>query len=133
MAFNPESFCTAIPAPSRPGRAILARGPGGGYNPRISGLPLARRGGPPPRVEASRRPFERRPMTMRPRRLTVSWLLALAACAGPALGGEEKAGVPWFRRALLGMEVGPTGAQFGSDPSDVGYAADFDGREVVRR
>ena len=31
------------------------------------------------------------------------------------------------------MEVGPTGAQFGSDPSDTGYAARFDGREIVRR
>ncbi len=40
---------------------------------------------------------------------------------------------PWFTRLLVGMEVGPTGAQFGSDPSDVGYAARFDGREVVRR
>jgi hypothetical protein len=30
------------------------------------------------------------------------------------------------------MEVGPTGAQFGSDPSDVGYAANFNGREIVR-
>ncbi|WP_246196584.1 alpha-amylase family protein [Aquisphaera giovannonii] len=36
-------------------------------------------------------------------------------------------------RSLVGMEVGPTGAQFGSDPSDVGYAARFDGAEVVRR
>ena len=30
------------------------------------------------------------------------------------------------------MEVGPTGAQFGSDPSDVGYAAQFDGQDIVR-
>ncbi|WP_250846967.1 alpha-amylase family protein [Aquisphaera insulae] len=41
--------------------------------------------------------------------------------------------VPWYQRSLVGMEVGPTGAQFGADPSDVGYAARFDGREVVRR
>lgn len=40
---------------------------------------------------------------------------------------------PWYKRALVGMEVGPTGAQFGSDPSDVGYAARFDGHEIVRR
>ena len=33
----------------------------------------------------------------------------------------------------MGMEVGPTGAQFGSDPTDTGYAAQFDGREIVRR
>jgi len=31
------------------------------------------------------------------------------------------------------MEVGPTGAQFGSDPGDTGYAARFNGREIVRR
>ena len=69
-------------------------------------------------------------MTTRPRRLlALVFLLAPAWAAGPARGD----GVPWFKRALVGMEVGPTGAQFGSDPSDVGYAADFDGREVVRR
>lgn len=52
------------------------------------------------------------------------------ACAGPtARGGCEE---PWFRRALVGLEVGPTGAQFGSDPSDAGYAARFDGGEIAR-
>ena len=41
---------------------------------------------------------------------------------------------PWFRRSLVGLEVGPTGAQFGhSDPIDKGYCARFDGREIVRR
>ncbi len=41
---------------------------------------------------------------------------------------------PWFERALVGMEVGPTGAQFGhSDRSDERYAAKFDGVEIVRR
>ena len=40
----------------------------------------------------------------------------------------------WFNRALVGMEVGPTGAQFGySDSNDVRYCARFDGREIVRR
>lgn len=69
-------------------------------------------------------------MPTRLRRAT-AWLILAAAAwsAGPSRADE----IPWFRRALLGMEVGPTGAQFGSDPSDVGYAADFDGREVVRR
>jgi hypothetical protein len=37
----------------------------------------------------------------------------------------------WYQRALVGMEVGPTGAQFGSDPRDTGYAAKFDGAEIV--
>ncbi len=41
---------------------------------------------------------------------------------------------PWFRRSLVGMEVGPTGAQFGhSDPVDARYCARFDGREIVRQ
>ena len=30
------------------------------------------------------------------------------------------------------MEVGPTGAQFGSDPGDIGYAARFDGKAIVK-
>ncbi len=41
---------------------------------------------------------------------------------------------PWFEHSLLGMEVGPTGAQFGhSDPKDTRYASRFDGREIVGR
>ena len=59
--------------------------------------------------------------------------LGLAALIGilvPALAAES----PWFTRQLVGLEVGPTGAQFGhSDSNDVRYAARFDGREIVRR
>ena len=61
------------------------------------------------------------------RRLSPALLVAWAAirCA---------AAEPWFDRVLVGMEVGPTGAQFGSsDPGDERYAAHFDGREIVRR
>lgn len=40
----------------------------------------------------------------------------------------------WYERSLVGMEVGPTGAQFGhSDANDVRYCAKFDGRQIVRR
>ena len=40
---------------------------------------------------------------------------------------------PWFQRSLVGMEVGPTGAQFGhSDSNDTRYCAHFNGREIVR-
>lgn len=40
----------------------------------------------------------------------------------------------WFERALVGMEIGPTGAQFGfSDPADGRYCSRFDGRELVRQ
>lgn len=59
--------------------------------------------------------------------------LALAVLIGlivPALAAES----PWFTRHLVGLEVGPTGAQFGhSDPTDARYAARFDGLEIVRR
>ena len=37
----------------------------------------------------------------------------------------------WYRRALVGIEVGPTGAQFGTDRSDA-FASRFDGRAIVR-
>ncbi len=49
---------------------------------------------------------------------------------GPAQAAESK---PWYERYQVGLEVGPTGAQYGSDPADRGYAAKFDGREIVRR
>jgi hypothetical protein len=39
---------------------------------------------------------------------------------------------PWFQRSLVGLEVGPTGSQFGGDPADTGYAAKFDGRQIAR-
>jgi hypothetical protein len=39
----------------------------------------------------------------------------------------------WFDRALVGLEVGPTGAQFGSsDPEDSRYCRDFDGAKIVQ-
>jgi hypothetical protein len=41
---------------------------------------------------------------------------------------------PWYEQSLVGMEVGPTGAQFGhSDRADTRYCREFDGREIVRR
>jgi hypothetical protein len=39
---------------------------------------------------------------------------------------------PWFSRSLVGLEVGPTGSQFGGDPVDIGYALMFDGQEIAR-
>jgi hypothetical protein len=42
--------------------------------------------------------------------------------------------IPWYERSLVGMEVGPTGAQFGhSDVKDTRYCSKLDGREIVRR
>lgn len=40
----------------------------------------------------------------------------------------------WYERSLVGMEVGPTGAQFGySDVKDTRYCAKFDGHQIIRR
>lgn len=49
---------------------------------------------------------------------------------GRALAAGE---APWFQRALVGMEVGPTGAQFGGGTHATDYASRFDGAEIVRR
>jgi len=60
----------------------------------------------------------------------LAWLSA--GTAAWALTAADAA--PWFQGALVGMEVGPTGAQFGySDPGDTRYCAQFDGREIARR
>jgi hypothetical protein len=69
------------------------------------------------------------------------WLILFTLATGVAMNAPVQKGAaskseraaPWYQGVLVGMEVGPTGAQFGSDPSDAGYAARFDGREVVRR
>jgi hypothetical protein len=54
--------------------------------------------------------------------------LLLSGSAAPASSDQT-----WFEVALVGMEVGPTGAQFGhSDPKDTRYCERFDGREIVR-
>ena len=39
---------------------------------------------------------------------------------------------PWFERFLVGMEVGPTGAQSGSEGQDVDFARRFNGRDIVQ-
>ena len=59
-------------------------------------------------------------------------LLASVVSADEPHGAAEKQ-FAWYQRALVGLEVGPTGAQFGhSDPQDAGYCARFDGAEIVR-
>ncbi len=56
-------------------------------------------------------------------------LVALPGILLPVASAED----PWFTRHLTGLEVGPTGAQFGkSDAKDTRYCAHFDGREIVR-
>lgn len=60
-------------------------------------------------------------------------------CAGVILaamaalpGVDADAEAPWYERLKIGMEVGPTGAQWGSDPRDAGYAAQFNGEDIVQ-
>jgi hypothetical protein len=55
-------------------------------------------------------------------------LIAICLCVRPAVADP-----PWFAHSLVGLEVGPTGAQFGhSDSNDLRYCSQFDGREIVR-
>ncbi len=61
-------------------------------------------------------------------------VVSAALAASCAAAQDSHPTTNWFERVLVGMEVGPTGAQFGySDPHDTRYCARFDGRQVVRR
>ena len=58
----------------------------------------------------------------------------LAAVAGSSSVVTAAADeLPWHRRVLVGMEVGPTGAQFGGGRHAPDYAREFNGAEIVRR
>lgn len=39
---------------------------------------------------------------------------------------------PWFRCSLVGLEVGPSGSQFGGSTNDTGFATRFNGRYIAR-
>jgi hypothetical protein len=54
-----------------------------------------------------------------------------AALLGAALISEA-ANLPWFQRSLVGLEVGPTGSQFGGSTNDTGFATRFNGRDIAR-
>lgn len=61
-------------------------------------------------------------------------ILMAIALAADCPAAQIPAGAAWFEHALVGMEVGPTGVQFGySDTNDVRYCARFDGRHIVRQ
>lgn len=51
-----------------------------------------------------------------------------SAAASGSKPGESR----WFETALVGLEVGPTGSQFGSSTNDTGFATRFRGDEIVR-
>lgn len=57
--------------------------------------------------------------------------LILTALFGIALVAPA-AEQPWFRRSLVGLEVGPTGSQFGGSTNDTGFATRFNGRDIAR-
>jgi hypothetical protein len=63
--------------------------------------------------------------------LAEAWAVGLLSLV--AIAGTTEVN-PWYGRALVGVEVGPTGAQFGhSATNDPRYCSKFDGREIVRR
>lgn len=63
-----------------------------------------------------------------------SWVIAGIFNSPGLLQAQDQAEPAWYARSIVGMEVGPTGAQFGySDPEDTRYCELWDGREIVRR
>ncbi len=44
----------------------------------------------------------------------------------------QAADQPWFRQSLVGLEVGPTGSQFGGSTNDTRFASRFSGRAIAR-
>lgn len=52
--------------------------------------------------------------------------------SGAAWTSDTSPDAPWYHRCLVGMEVGPTGGQWGSDQKDTGYAAKFHGADIVQ-
>lgn len=59
-------------------------------------------------------------------------ILLVLALVAPA-SGAEPGEAPWFARTLVGMEVGPTGAQFAGGRHAPDYARNFHGADIVRR
>ena len=54
------------------------------------------------------------------------------AVLGGCLSGNTASAAPWFQHSLVGLEVGPTGSQFGGATNDPGFATRFDGRDIAR-
>lgn len=63
--------------------------------------------------------------------LLLSLIVSQAAFAQHESSSEDNHSTPWFERSLVGLEVGPTGSQFGGSPEDVGFAEQFNGRKIV--
>lgn len=61
--------------------------------------------------------------------VAVCGIRPLVAQTPPAADAEK----PWFERSVVGMEVGPTGAQFGfSEKTELQYCSRFNGHDIVR-
>jgi hypothetical protein len=72
-------------------------------------------------------------MIMKIKSLLLNAFSVCLFCAGSiAVERSQLESNVWFQRSLVGLEVGPTGSQFGGDPADTGYAAKFDGRQIAR-
>lgn len=67
-------------------------------------------------------------MTQRSLHLGLLTFAVLSAC----LRGDAATAPPWFQHSLVGLEVGPTGSQFGGATNDPGFAIQFDGRQIAR-
>jgi hypothetical protein len=61
----------------------------------------------------------------------IGMILLLALLVPGAWAGTSHA--PWFSGALVGMEVGPTGAQSAGGTHAPDYASNFNGAEIARR
>jgi hypothetical protein len=59
----------------------------------------------------------------------IASVLLLMLGAALAVASSDR---PWFQRSLVGLEVGPTGSQFGGSTNDTGFATRFNGRDIVR-
>ena len=65
--------------------------------------------------------------------VSLAWLATQHATFAqtPADPASER---PWYQRSIVGMEVGPTGAQFGySEKTELQYASRFNGRDIVQK
>ncbi len=61
----------------------------------------------------------------------IGLILSLSLLAPGVWAGTSQ--TPWFSGALVGMEVGPTGAQFAGGTHAPDYARNFNGAEIARR
>ena len=93
-----------------------------------------------PRFASQRQCITRAKILVRMKNSRPRWNVVLFAAVFAALASvqafpshaQDTTDRPWFERSIVGMEVGPTGAQFGhSDPQDTRYCKVWNGKEIV--